>query len=295
MSSSGGDPIWSWPEDRWRSLIESVRAGRSLKPRKWKNGARAAVAIAVHFDNEIGMLAAGMTTPARLSQGHYGARAGLGRVLGALKRHSVPATFFVPAVAAMLYGDELRTIAGAGHEIALAGWIGEVPAQLPPGVERDLITGARETIARLVGQAPTGYQAPGSGLSAETPAVLCDLGFIYESSLMSDDDPFDLTMAGQPTGLVSLPAAAERDDATYWGAGDTAGTTSPHAVFEILRRDLERAYDEGGLFQLTLHPALIGRRSRIWVLEELFGLARSLPGVWFATHHEIAHWCRSKA
>lgn len=295
MVSPESDPIWSWPEDRWRSLVESVRAGRSLKPRKWKGGARAAVAISVNFANEIGSLAAGLTTPADLSQGHYGTRTGLGRLLAALKRQNVPATFFVPAVAAMLYGEDLRSIAGAGHEIGLAGWIGEAPESLPAGIERDLITGARETLARLAGQAPAGYRAPGGGLSAETPSLLRELGFAYESSLMSDDEPFELLAAGQPTGIVSLPVAAERNDATYWSSRAGNGApVAPETVFDVLRRDLERAYDEGGLFQVTLHPSLIGRRSRIWILEELLGLARTLPGVWFATHHEVALWCRGK-
>ena len=35
---------WQWPEERWRSIVEKVRAGRSLKPAQWPGGARVAVA-----------------------------------------------------------------------------------------------------------------------------------------------------------------------------------------------------------------------------------------------------------
>ena len=63
--------------------------------------------------------------------------------------------------------------------------------------------------------------------------------------------------------------------------------TSPEAVFDIFRREFEAAYREGGLFQLTMHPHVIGYRSRLWILEELIALMRSLPGVWFATHADV--------
>jgi len=53
------------------------------------------------------------------------------------------------------------------------------------------------------------------------------------------------------------------------------------------------AYDEGGVFQLTMHPHCIGYRSRIWILEELIRHARSKPGVWFATHADVAEWART--
>ena len=52
------------------------------------------------------------------------------------------------------------------------------------------------------------------------------------------------------------------------------------------------AYEEGGLFLLTMHPQIIGHRSRIAMLEELIQHMRSLPGVWFATHEEVARYAK---
>ena len=52
---------------------------------------------------------------------------------------------------------------------------------------------------------------------------------------------------------------------------------------------------EKGLFVLTMHPHIIGQRSRIWILEELIRFARSLDGVWFATHADIARYCATEA
>jgi hypothetical protein len=40
---------WQWPEEHWRKLVNQVRAGRALRPKQWKNGARCAFAIS--FDS----------------------------------------------------------------------------------------------------------------------------------------------------------------------------------------------------------------------------------------------------
>jgi hypothetical protein len=63
-------------------------------------------------------------------------------------------------------------------------------------------------------------------------------------------------------------------------------------VEEIFRAEFDGAYDEGGMFLLTMHPHVIGHRSRIALLDRLIEHIRSRPGIWFATHEEVARWCR---
>ena len=57
----------------------------------------------------------------------------------------------------------------------------------------------------------------------------------------------------------------------------------------------EAAYEEGGIFQLTMHPHHIGYRSRIWIIEELIRHAKSKGKVWFATHAEVAAYAKEHA
>jgi hypothetical protein len=71
-------------------------------------------------------------------------------------------------------------------------------------------------------------------------------------------------------------------------AADIRPYTPPSDVFEIWTREFDVAYEEGSLFLLTMHPQIIGHRSRITMLEELVQYMRSKPGVWFATHEQIA-------
>ena len=71
--------------------------------------------------------------------------------------------------------------------------------------------------------------------------------------------------------------------------------TPPTDVLDIFRRELDAAHAEGGIFQVTMHPHIIGYRSRIWIVEELIRHARALPGVWFATHAEVAAFAKAHA
>ena len=66
-------------------------------------------------------------------------------------------------------------------------------------------------------------------------------------------------------------------------------------MLEIFEREFDGAYEDEGLFLLTMHPHFIGHRSRIQVLEELIRYIRSHAGVWLATHADIARYCREQA
>ena len=288
------DEPWTWPEARWRPIVEKVRAGRSLKPAAWPDSARCAVALSFDSDHETLTLRAGEASPGRLSQGEYGARVGVPRILRLLDRYAVPATFFVPAVTAMLYPDEQRAVVGAGHEIGIHSWIHERNATLPPEDERDLQMRAADKLEEIVGSRPVGIRTPSWDFSAHTLAITREMGLTYDSSLMADDDPYEILEDGEPTGVVELPVEWIRDDYPYWAMDRFGGLrphTSPSGVLEVFRREFDGAYAEGGLFLLTMHPHIIGHRSRIQVLEELVRHIRSHTGVWFATHADVARYC----
>ena len=281
---------WQWPEAHWRGIVDRVRAGRTLRPRLWPEGARCAVALSFDSDHETNELRDGGESPGKLSQGQYGNRQGVPRILEILSRNEVPATFFVPAVTALLYPDEQRRIVAEGHEIGIHGWIHERNSVLPIEAERDLMLRSADTLESVCGVRPVGMRTPSWDFSPNTLALVREMGLIYDSSLMADVDCYELLENGEPTGVVELPVEWIRDDAVYFNMNRFSGLrphTPPEAVFDIFRREFEAAYREGGLFQLTMHPHVIGYRSRLWILEELIALMRSLPGVWFATHADV--------
>jgi len=289
---------WQWPEEHWRAIVSRVRAGRPLRPERWPNGARCAVALSFDSDHETNELREGGESIGRLSQGQYGNRQGVPRILDVLDRSSVKATFFVPAVTALLYPDEQRQIVGDGHEVGIHGWIHERNSVLPLEAERDLQMRSADVLEEVTGQRPVGIRTPSWDFSPNTLAITKEMGLAYDSSLMADVDCYELLMDGKETGVVELPVEWIRDDAVYFNMSRFAALrpyTPPAAVFEIFRREFDAAYREGGIFQLTMHPHVIGYRSRIWILDELIDHMRGHAGVWFATHADIARYAKANS
>jgi peptidoglycan-N-acetylglucosamine deacetylase len=289
---------WQWSEAHWRGIVNHVRAGRTLRPAAWKGGTRCAVAFSFDSDHETNELRDGGLSFSKLSQGQYGNRRGVPRILDVLARHGVPASFYVPAVTALLHPDEQRRVVAEGHEIGIHGWIHERNSVLPPADERELQMRAADTLEKVTGRRPVGIRTPSWDFSPHTLAITRDMGLEYDSSLMADDDCYELMLDGAPTGVVELPVEWIRDDAVYYNMNRFAGLRphmGPADAFDIWRRELDAAWEEGGIFQLTMHPHHSGYRSRIWVLEELIRHAKARGSVWFATHADIARFARENA
>jgi peptidoglycan-N-acetylglucosamine deacetylase len=298
LAGLGPDAPWRWPEARWRQAVNKVRAGRSLTPATWPDESQVAVALSFDVDQETGSLRDGRTSPALLAQGEYGSRAGLPRILKLLERYAIPASFYIPAVSALLHPDDVRCIAQAGHEVGLHGWIHERNSNLAEADERELTRRAAGVLEQLAGRPPVGLRTASWDFGEVTLKMIRDMHLLYDSSMMGDDEPYELMENGEPTGIVELPVEWIKDDYPYFGM-DRLSTvrpyTAPSLVEEIWRREFDGAYAEGGLFLLTMHPHIIGHRSRMSVLEELIQHMRCRAGIWFATHEAIARYVKAQA
>jgi peptidoglycan/xylan/chitin deacetylase (PgdA/CDA1 family) len=285
---------WQWDEATWRDIVGRARAGRSLRPARWPDGAQCAVALSFDADHETIPLRDADPSPMRISQGQYGNRQGVPRIRRLLESHGVPATFFYPAVSALLHPAEVQGVSADGHEIGIHSWIHELNTTLPAEDERDLTLRAADVLTRLTGKPPVGMRTASWDFSPNTLDIIREMGLLYDSSLMADDDPYELTDGGEPTGIVELPPEWIRDDAVYFGMlrhSTLRPYTPPSAVEEIFVAEFEAAWDEGGLFLLTMHPHIIGHRSRLPLLDRLIAYAKQKESCWFATHEQVARWC----
>jgi peptidoglycan/xylan/chitin deacetylase (PgdA/CDA1 family) len=292
-------PGRKWSEEQLRRESGHVRAGRSLNPKTWPNGARVAVALTFNVSNSANQLARGDTAVVAMTGGEFGAAQGLARVLELLDRHDVPATFFVSGVADLVDPQMVPEIAKRRrHELGVLGWSDENVMTLDNAAEEGrLLTRAIDRIAASAGRKPVGARGPSGTVSLHTMGLLKKAGILYDSSLHARDDAYEVLLEGQGSGLVELPNNPYRNDYRYLTSARTGPglLPSPELIFETFRDDFDVAYQEGTLFVLTLHPHVVGMRSRITYLDDLVHYMKLKPGVWFATGEQIAKYVKQEA
>ena len=246
----------------------------------------------------------GSKSPVNISRGEYGARVGTPRILGLLRRHDIPATWFIPGHTIETFPDICRSVVEAGHEAAHHNYLHENPRTLSEADERAVLERGIACIESLSGRRPVGFRAPAADHSADTVRLLQELGFSYDSSLMADDftpcyartgdswerdGPFSF---GQPVDLVEIPVDWSLDDWPYFGLNWNAhhmGLRSPDEVFAIWAAEFDYLYDHlrEGVYTLMLHPQLMGRGSRLSMLDRLIEHMRR-PGVQFSRLADVA-------
>lgn len=298
--SAAEDPAWDWSEERIREEMTRVTAGRDLTPDRWPGGARVAVLLSFDVDDGTVHLEGRPPSPRDLSRGAYGPRRGLERILDLLSEREIPASFFIPAVTLMLNPEVADSIRAAGpdHEIGVHGWIHEQNTALSRRRERQLTRRAFDYLEEAGGRRPVGYRAPSWDFSSNTLGILRELDVLYDSSLMADDRPYELVgPEGERTGIVELPVSWILDDWPHMNPMSDR-YAPPRQVLRVWQDEFDLAYREGTIFLLTMHPQVIGRRSRFVLLRDLLSYIESRTGegdVWYATHRQAAEYVAERA
>ncbi len=284
-------------------MTESAGAHAGLVPAApvtWPDGRSAAASFTFDLDGESAVLygAADMAGRAGvISQQAYGPLTGLPRLLSMLDRRQVRATFFVPGYTAHRYPGALRDIVAAGHEVGHHGYLHESLEGVPPEVEAQFLDRGLNALEDVAGVRPVGYRAPMWEPTYATPGLLADRGFLYDSTLMDSDHPYELAIADRPgASLVEIPIQWALDDWGQYcyipGVSGTGAIANPTATVQTWREEYAGIRDEGGCFVLTNHPFLSGRPSRVAALEQLIAEATDDPSVWVASLEEIARHVR---
>ena len=298
-TGSEEEELWAQTPAQIVKKLGRFRAGADLTPEYWPGNKKVAVSLSFDVDTEpvwAGM--AGLTSPSYMSRGEYGARVGMRRIMTLLKKHEIPATFFVPVLTMELHPEIVPMIKeNRRNEIGFHSYVHENPLSLSPSQEKETYLKGLQLFRKHVGQDPTGFRSAAWDLTESTISLARELGFIYDSSMMADDAPYVLMVDGEDSGLVELPVEWILDDWPYfqlnWVAGHV-GLRNANDVYSIWKEEFDGAYREGGMFILTLHPQVIGHRYRMAMLDRLITYMKSKSTVWFATHEEIAIYVREQ-
>ena len=264
---------------------------------------RSTVCLTFDFDALSVWLAYDRVTPAMLQRGEYGARVGVPRILAFLEEHGLPTTLFVPGHTVDSFPEETVSILEAGHEVAHHSYAHVDPSNQTHDEER---ADMERALAALepIGVRPLGYRSPSADFSAHTLALLEEYGFLYDTSLHTDDfTPFrprigdrvsrdEPLVRGREANLWELPMSFELDDwphFTFMFSPNRTGLSAPSKVLEIWTGELDwmDEHVDGGVLVVAMHPQVIGRGHRVAMLERFVEHARGL-GAEFAQMGEVA-------
>ena len=272
------------------------------------------VCLTFDFDAISGFIARGQTSPSWISRGEYGPRVGAPRLLALLARYGIRSTWFIPGHTLETYPQACENVHAAGHEIAHHGWTHRPPASLTREQEEAELARGNEAVRRLTGRAARGYRSPSWDLSPHSVGLLLKHGFHYDSSLMGDDytpyyarhgDVIELEQParfGAETKLVEMPIHWSTDDAPHFEFVRTEttvrqGLMNANAVgenwindFLYLRENLE-----WGVLTYTCHPFVIGRGSRMVMLEQVIKTAIDNGAVFMTMEQAAEEFVRRKA
>ena len=268
--------------------------------------ARNIVCLTFDFDAMSGFIARGMTSPTPVSRGEFGADVATPRLLELLKKHKIPASWFIPGHTLDTYPDRCQQVFDAGHEIGHHGWTHVPPALLTREKEEEGLARANELIRKLTGRPARGYRSPSWDLSAHSVELLLKHGFIYDSSMMGDDytpyrvrqgDIIELekpAVFGARTRLIEMPVSWGLDDFPHFEFLRTKDWIMPGLMNSSLV--LENWIDDyvymkksmkWGVITYTFHPFVIGRGGRMLMLEKLIRKLKS-GGALFMTLESAA-------
>src|SRR5712675_2325080 len=265
----------------------------------WPNGARLAVSLSLMFEGGGQPISgAGGVIPDPIEKGipdlptnaffAYGHYEGIPRVLDLMDKHGIKLSSFMIGKAVETTPDLAREIVRRGHEAAAHGRVWDNSYQLPRDEERRFIADSVETIHRVTGQTPVGWNAYWMRNSIHILETLQALGFLYQIDEPSRDEPFIIPVRGRD--FVTVPYTFHLNDIVSfpfvgWNAA---------AYEQALRDEFDQLYEEGAhrrrMMVISLHDRISGHAGRVRALDRFLAYAKGKEGVWFARKDEIARW-----
>ncbi len=259
----------------------------------WPDNQACAVMVTFDFDAESLWFSEDETArnkPSVLSQGGYGPRRGIYKLLEVLGDFEIPASFYVPGWTAENHTAAVEAILKAGHEVGHHGYAHKWIDPEDPDSEIEEMDRGLEALKRTVNVVPKGYRAPAASSSNQTLQLVKDRGFLYNSGFLDDVFPYRHLMPDGSKGPIELPFHWNLDDSAislFLIESQPAIFPNSH-IFEVWKDEFDAHYDWGALVNITLHPQISGRPSRLALLRRFLEYMRGFDKVWFATGTDVA-------
>lgn len=215
----------------------------------------------------------------------YGPRVGIWRMIEALDRLGLRASaiintdvfkFYPQIVEAGLKRDWCWVAHGTDNSTLQTG--------LDIDAERAGLTAIVETLKRETGRLPQGWLGPALSETANTPALLKELGLRYILDWCHDDQPCPLTLPG----MISVPYSIEVNDIPLFIGRNLSGPEFVRIIRDQFDQLLADSASAPRVMALALHPFIINQPFRHRYLVEALEYIAGRQEVWLTTSDDIA-------
>lgn len=192
----------------------------------------------------------------------WGNRVGVWNLLAALDEHKLPAAALLNTAIYDHHPQIAAAFRARGDEVVGHGRTnGERQGDMTPDAERCMIQSCVDRIRTEEGAAPQGWMGPWVSQSTATPDLLVAAGFRYTLDWACDDQPIWLRTDNGP--LLALPYARPTNDISALHGAKVPPRVWVEMLFDAFDGMLEMARQRPLVFNLSLHPYLIGHAFRL--------------------------------
>lgn len=220
----------------------------------------------------------------------YGFKEGVPRLLDVFDRRKVSITSHMVGLAVEKHPDLAKEIVQRGHEAAAHAQTWAAIYDKSREEEKTAIETGMNTVERVTGVRPVGFNAPGMRGTPNTLEILQELGFLYHTDDLSRDEPFVIPVRSK--AFIVVPYTFQLND--YQNYENRWRTCSDFAG--ELKAEFDALYIESGhkrrMMSVATHDR-VARPSRVQVLEDFIAYAQRHTGVVFMKKIEIARFALS--
>ena len=219
----------------------------------------------------------------------YGARVGIWRIMEILEKYGFVATAALNAEVCEQYPDIIKEGNRLGWE-----WMAHGPNNsmiftgMPEEVERPIIAGVLETIAKRTGKKSRGWLGPVVTETDNTLDILAEAGIDYVADWCNDELPYP--MKTKKGSIYAIPYTLEIGDIPVFLERGGSGED----FYDMVVDQFDQLYEEGGtrprILSIAIHPFLIGHPFRARHLARALAYIKNYDAVWLTTGSAIIDW-----
>lgn len=279
----------------------SIEIERLNKDFRWPDDKRLAINFNIAFEmwepgtcssvSPMGNILAGeLNDPNADSYGQYNANAGCRRLFNIAESYGITTSVFTSGLVAEHHPQELKKLAGFGHEIighsygqnVLFPYLDEKQAE-------ENITRSTGLIEQATGQRPSGWISPRITSDQEIHRKLARHGYQWHGDALDDDLPYLQKFADGE--IMAIPVTIDFNDLPH---AMRFGRT-PEQFVQMFVTTLDKllaSQRETLILDIIVHGHCYGRPAGAWAFEEIIKRCSQQKELWLTTRGAIFNHVR---